>query len=126
MDNSQKHREPSPVFSELGTPVVKFKTTSPSQYVRVYTNGTTRPAGKWIMKRTDIQGLSATQIREKFALPHTPTHYCDVTVPVGTELYTGYAGPQKFNGITYSGGGIQYEIVGTIPEYCFNGHYDLP
>ena len=108
---------------EAGTPVVKFSQSSTTQYVRVYTNGTTQPAGKWIMKYSDIQGLTPAQIQSKFALPNTPTHYCFVSVPKGTEMYAGIVGENY--GYT-AGQAVQFELGTNIPTESFGAGIPLP
>lgn len=99
-----------------GTPVIGYKTTQTTQYVRVYSEGVTSPQSKWLMRYSDIQGLTPAQIKDKFALPYLPTHYCYVDVPAGVQMYTGIA-----NEITGwgSGSGIQFELGQFIP----NGSY---
>ncbi len=105
-----------------GTPVVGFKTTGTTQYVRVYTEGVTFPNRSWMMKYSDIQGLTPAQIQDKFALPHLPTHYCYVNVPAGVQIYTGIAAPVPGWG---NGGGIQFELGQIIPDGCFVGAIPL-
>lgn len=99
-----------------GTPVVNFTQTNTTQYVRVYTEGVTNAQGKWLMKYSDIQGLTAKQIQSKFALPHTPTHYCYVSVPSGTSVYVGIVGENY--GFT-AGQAVQFELMDTISPSCF-------
>ena len=106
-----------------GTPVISFKQTSTTRYVRVYTNGTTSSTGKWIMKYSDIQGLTPQQIQSKFALPNTPTHYCYVEVPANTSMYAGIVGENY--GYT-AGQAVQYELGGTIPNSAFGPGIPLP
>lgn len=98
------------------TPVVNFTQTNTTQYVRVYTEGVTNAQGKWLMKYSDIQGLTAKQIQSKFALPHTPTHYCYVSVPSGTSVYVGIVGENY--GFT-AGQAVQFELIDTISPSCF-------
>ena len=105
-----------------GTPVVGFNQTNTTQYVRVYTEGVTNPQGKWIMKYSDINGLTAMQIQSKFALPKTPTHYCHVNVPAGTSLYTGIVNENY--GFT-AGQAVQFELCGTIPPSSFGSGIPL-
>ena len=108
---------------EAGTPVVKFSQSSTTQYVRVYTSGATQPAGKWIMKYSDIQGLTPAQIQSKFALPNTPTHYCFVNVPSGTQMYAGIVGENY--GYT-AGQAVQFELGANIPTESFGSGIPLP
>lgn len=99
-----------------GTPVVGFNQTNTTQYVRVYTKGITNAQGRWMMKFSDIQGLTAKQIQSKFALPNTPTHYCYVSVPTGKALYAGIVGENY--GFT-AGQAVQYELIDFIPDTSF-------
>lgn len=106
-----------------GTPVISFQPTQTTQYVRVYTDGETNPAGRWIMKYSDIQGLTRAQIKDKFALPKMPTHYCYVNVPATTEIYVGIVNPVSGWG---SGGGVQFELAITLFETAFGNGIELP
>lgn len=107
---------------EVGTHVVEFSQNSTTQYVRVYTTGTTQPTGKWIMKYSDIQGLTPAQIQSKFALPNTPTHYCFVNVPKGTQMYAGIVGENYW----YTAGqAVQFELGTNIPTESFGGGYTI-
>src|SRR5262249_8938070 len=45
-----------------------------AKYVRVYTQGRTKPVGAWIMDASEIQGLSPSEIQQKFALPFEPNN----------------------------------------------------
>lgn len=75
--------------------MIGYKTTETTQYVRVYNptaaENASQMQGKWVVKYSDIQGLTPTQIRNKLALPNIPTHICDVYVPANTQMYTGFA-----------------------------------
>lgn len=106
-----------------GTPVVGFKTTQTTQYVRVYRQGVTSPHRGWIMRYSDIQGLTPAQIKDVFALPTEPTHYCFVNIPAGTQIYTGIANkiPEWGNG-----GALQFEIEGTYFADWFSDGIPLP
>ncbi len=104
-----------------GTPVVGFNTSESTQFVRVYGNGT-NSVGKWIMRYSDIKGLTAAQIQEKFALPNLPTHYCYVNVPTGNTIYTGIVN-ENFG---YAGEAIQFELGQAIDESCFGAGIALP
>ncbi len=107
---------------KVGSPAVSFKQTGTTQYVRVYTNGVTQPSGKWIMKYSDIQGLTPAQIQSKFALPNTPTHYCYVNVPSGTQMYAGIVGENY--GYT-AGQAVQFELGSNIPSSSFGSGIPL-
>ncbi|HLR36234.1 MAG TPA: hypothetical protein VK071_13020 [Tissierellales bacterium] len=61
------------------------------------------------MKKADIDGLTPSQIADKYALPVEPTHICDVDVPKEFLLQTGIA--NKVDGWG-SGGGQQFDTMG--------------
>ena len=82
-----------------------------------YTEGTI-----WVMKASDMQGLTASQIQAKFAIPNLPTHYCYVNVPSGTQMYSGIVNPNAFG----PGLGMQFEIGSTYQSSWFVGNYPLP
>lgn len=106
-----------PLPYKPNTPVVQFQQTDSTQYVRVYTDNKT---GKWLMKYSDIQGLTPLQVQEKFALPTTPTHYCFVDVPSGTTVYIGIVNQSSVPGT------LQYEVITRIPESNFGMDIPLP
>ena len=107
---------------KTGTPVGKFTLSNSEQYVRVYNPNYNNMSGRWIMRLEDIQGLTAQQIKDKFALENLPTYICDVNISTGTQLHTGIA-----EGITGwgNGGGLQYDIIGfdynTMQSWFTNG-----
>ena len=59
------------------------------------------------MNRSDIEGLSPAQIKEKFALPDMPTQVSDVTVPTGIPMRTGSVAPNY----GHQGGATQFEVL---------------
>jgi RHS repeat-associated protein len=77
-----------------------------AKYVRVYTEGKTNPTGAWVMEASEIEGLTLSQIQQKFALPFTPTNIVVADVPAGTTIRIGMAGENAFG----PGGGMQVEI----------------
>jgi hypothetical protein len=77
-----------------------------AKYVRVFTEGQTKPVGAWVMEASEIEGLSMSQIQQKFALPFTPTNVTAVNLPAGTTIRIGLAGQNDFG----PGGGIQVHI----------------
>lgn len=108
-----------PLPYEPKTPVVQFQHNEPTQYVRVYTSGSNK-TGKWLMKYSDIQGLTPAQIQKKFALPNKPTHYCFVDVPDGTIVYVGRVNQSSVPGT------LQYEAITRIPDSSFGLDIPLP
>ncbi len=100
------------------TPVVQYQQMSSTQYVRVYTGN--NKVGGWLMRYSDIQGLTSVQIQSKFALPSTPTHYCYVNVPAGTMLYVGVVNQSSISGT------LQYELGTIIPATAYGESILLP
>lgn len=87
--------------------VSEFLTSQNEQFVRVYNNGPNSSTdGRWIVKKSDIQGKSPSEIKELLALPETPNMIVDVSIPSNTLIRTGKAGSNKFG----PGGGTQFEI----------------
>jgi len=78
--------------------------------------------GSWLMRKKDIDGLTAQQIKDKFALPDLPTKISEIYVPAGTRVRVGIAAPQKGWGI---GGGTQYELIDKIPVNSFRNTREL-
>ncbi len=88
---------------DLVTEMTLFRS---AKYVRVYLEGRNSPAGAWVMEAGEIEGLSMSQIQQKFALPFTPSRITTVDVPAGTTIRIGTAGENAFG----PGGGMQVEI----------------
>ena len=82
--------------------------------VRVHGEG--NKAGKWMMDASEIKGLSAKQIQDKFALPELPTQISDVSLPTGTKIRVGVAGKVEGWG---NGGGVQVEVLERLSEDIF-------
>jgi len=82
---------------DSGTSVTLIRVTQTHQFVRFY-NPTdplnpSSAVGSWVMRASEVRGLSAAQIRDKFALPALPTDIVLVFVSFGFALYTGIAAP---------------------------------
>ncbi len=92
-----------------GSKVQHVRLEEDTKFVRVYDGKNSGMKGGWMMKASDIEGLTPEQIREKFALPNTPLFICDVTVPAGTVVRTGVCGPIEGWG---KGGGVQFDMMG--------------
>ena len=60
------------------------------------------------MDASEIAGLTANQIQQKFALPITPDKIAIAEIPAGTTIRIGVASPNDF--APKGGGGIQIEI----------------
>jgi filamentous hemagglutinin len=92
------------------TIVTEFTTTSETDFVRVH--GPNNRERSWVMKKSEIEGLTPEQIKDKFALPDTPTLITDVKVPPNTRMRVGEAGENKFG----NGGGTQYELLERLDD----------
>ena len=101
---------------EDGSLVREVTLSKERSFVRVYWKGMkngveiNRQEGPWAtFKPEDIEGLTAEQIRAKFALPNAPNYICDVIAPSGTKLRVGWAREQpQWNA---KGGGRQIQIL---------------
>lgn len=73
--------------AQMNTTVMELQLSSTQGgFVRVFDYINTSPSGYWIMRAEDVSGLTPLQIQDKFALPFTPTHLCDVIVNEGNTL----------------------------------------
>jgi hypothetical protein len=77
-----------------------------AKYVRVYAGN--QLAGAFVMEASEIEGLTALQIKQKFALPFLPDKIAIADIPAGTTVRIGVAGPNNF--AANGGGGMQVEI----------------
>lgn len=93
-----------------GSEVTEFVADGDVEFVRVY--GENSPRGGWVMKESDIAGLSPAEIQDKFALPATPSHVIDVRPPPGTPMRTGTVNP-LFGG---AGGAQQFEFLERVND----------
>lgn len=91
------------------TKVQQIKLEEDTTFCRVYDGVNSGMYGGWVMKKTDIEGLTPEQIQDKFALPQKPCKMCDVTLPKGTEMRTGLCNPLEGWG---KGGGVQFDLMG--------------
>jgi hypothetical protein len=87
-----------------------------TQFVRVFTKGKSEPAGKWIMKAEDIQGLTPKQIQQKYALPSLPTHRSNAKIGSGIRIRAGKVGPN----FGFGGGNTQYELLDRVENAFTN------
>ena len=108
-----------------GTTVTQYRTTMKQKFVRVFNSKNGNSAqGKWMMKESEIQGLSPEQIQERFALPgqNAPSEMVEVEVPAGTLMQVGYAGTNAWG----TGGGVQFEVLEALPASAFGTPTALP
>ena len=60
---------------------VKLVKNNGEKFVRVYTPSMgTRKSSAWFMREKDIIGLTPEEIKDKYALPYTPTHVVDIKI----------------------------------------------
>lgn len=89
--------------------VQHIKLEEDTKFCRVYDGEVSGMYGGWVMKASDLEGLSPEEIQDKFALPQCPKMMCDVTIPKGTEMRTGLCNPLEGWG---KGGGTQFDLMG--------------
>ena len=94
------------------------------QYARVFKEGVNKPKSPFILRADDIQGLSAIEIAEKYALPQTPDKIVYPKIPSDVPLEISIVGPQKTWGTL--GGDAQYAIKGVLlDDDWFTDIHDL-
>lgn len=97
------------------TVVYEITTDKPVSFVRVH--GVDNQVRSWLMPISEIEGLSAEEIKDKYALPQIPIYMSDVTVPKGTNIKVGIvAGKGDWGG----GGGLQIELMDIISETSYS------
>jgi len=74
--------------------------------VRVYSSNRGNMERSWTMQRRDVQGLTPSEIKDKWALPEVPDLICDVEA-TGLRSRVGIAGENAFG----QGGKIQVELL---------------
>jgi filamentous hemagglutinin len=62
--------------------------------------------------------MTPKQIQQHLGLPSVPTHMRPVTVPAGTRMQMGRVAAQPSFGVP-NPGGVQYQLLETIPESAF-------
>ena len=94
-----------------------------TKFCRVYDGEVSGMLGGWVMKLSDVEGLTPEEIKDKFALPATPVKICDVTVPAGTKMRTGLCNPLEGWG---KGGGVQFDLMGKrIDKNLYGNERDI-
>ncbi len=86
------------------------------EFVRVHTGPDAK--GKWLVRRTDIEGLTPAEIKQRLALPAEPTHISDVRLPSGTKLRIG-AINKGDDGV------LQFEIQGSPQRSWFRNTREI-
>ena len=70
-----------------GSVVTRLRTTGDEDFVRVHMRNNQN--GRFLMRQSDIEGLSPEDIERKYSLSYTPTSVSDVEVPDGTRVNMG-------------------------------------
>lgn len=83
--------------------------------MRLYDGNINNVNRSWVFRIEDLrQYKNVEEIMEKLALPTKPKRITLVEVPENSVLRKSFAGEQEWsNGLKQTGGGIQYEILGT-------------
>ena len=82
--------------------------------MRVHGEG--NQARSWMMRAKEVEGLTAQQIKDKFALPELPTHISEVHLPSGSYLQVGTTSSQIGWG---AGGPLQYQALDWLDPELF-------
>ncbi|NTW69747.1 MAG: autotransporter outer membrane beta-barrel domain-containing protein, partial [Chlorobiaceae bacterium] len=105
----------------LSTSVTSITTTTPQFFIRFYNpSAPSNPSGQegsWVMRTSAVRGLSAQEIRNRFALPNTPSMMTLGLSVTGESFYTGIAAPIEGWG---DGGGQQSQANGGPYTIFFN------
>lgn len=91
-----------------GTKTITVKLKENTKFVRVYRESG-KLTGGWVMEAEQIEGLTPSQIKNKFALEYEPKYICDVEIPAGSTVRYGIANKIINWG---NGGGTQYDLMG--------------
>ena len=94
-----------------GTNVTTFRVqgvAGDDLYVRFYEEGVTNPNSTWMMKYSDIKGMTIQQIRSKFGIKAKINRMTTVRLQPGDEVQVGEAAAVDNDGEILEGGGTQY------------------
>ena len=107
---------------EANTMVTSIRTTATQFFVRFYNptaqENPSNQEGGWVMRASEVRGLTPEQVRDRFALPNVPTMMTLGLTNSGEALYTGLAGPIAGWG---NGGGQQSQRLDGPYTTFFNG-----
>ncbi len=104
---------------KAGTSITERITAGEELYVRFSTEGTkTEPIGRWLVKKSEIDGLTPEQIKDILGLEFAPTHVTEVRVPAGVKIRQGIAG--EISEWSAEGGGFQTQLLENIDESYFD------
>lgn len=100
-----------------GTKVFEVELQETTNFVRVYDDVNSFQKGGWLMQKKDIAGLTAEQIKDKYALKYTPKFVVDVKLSPKTKIRVGEANEIPGWG---DGGGIQIDLLNERVGEFFN------
>ena len=83
------------------------------EYVRLFNKKKGNIAGRWVMRKSDIQGLTLDEIKNKFAIPTEIDSICSVKFPPNIRLEVSIVNPLPEVG---EGGGIQFDTMDEFPK----------
>jgi RHS repeat-associated protein len=104
-DSMARHGYSKPPYKKA-TLTLEGNGASGANTVRVFKPGVSQRQGAFIMKRSDIEGIPAPMIENKYSMDYTPTHYTKVDA-AGIRQRWGIAG-SNFGG---DGGAVQGELL---------------
>lgn len=90
---------------DISKPAAQGQIAKGTRLVRLVGPNSRRQA-EWVMPRSEVEGLTPQQLKDKFALPKLPTGYVEVRAD-GVEARVGYASP-LFGG---EGGSVQIHLL---------------
>lgn len=101
----------SPPF-QIGSHVIEVTTLKEStNFVRIHSNDSKKVSG-WVVKKSSVEGLTASQIQQKYSIIRPISHVSDVVMPKGQKFLRG-----NINGFSGPSGAIQYFIVDVKEEW---------
>ncbi len=90
-------------------PPVEYTSLEFEQFVRVWNHSNGNNTGGFVVKLSEIQNLTPSQIQSKLAIDDVPTRIRNVNVPANFKLRTGKVAPRP--SINAEGGLIQFELI---------------
>ena len=97
-----------------GTKVLKFQTEADDIFYRLH--GEENQLGRWLLRKADVDGLTPSEMKVKYALDIKPKYICEVHVPKGTNLQTGLISPNAFGGDPTK---VQFQLLEFIPKESY-------
>jgi filamentous hemagglutinin len=101
---------------DAASQVRTFTTNQEIMFVRVST--VENPQGAFLVRASEVDGMTPVQIQQHLALPKVPTQIANVAVPAGTRMQVGRVAAQPLFGAS-SKGGVQYQLLDQIPAAKF-------